>query len=140
MDIAHDRAGYYLCWGCLVWVPSIYTSPALYLVKQPVNLHPLIATAFFVAGACFDCVATQMIHGARVIGIGVACIYINYDADRQRQEFRATNGAAKVWGAPPKIIKAQYVTGAGETKTSLLLASGTRHKVHVYRGCSMHLW
>ncbi len=50
MDIAHDRAGYYLCWGCLVWVPSIYTSPALYLVKQPINLHPLLATAFFVAG------------------------------------------------------------------------------------------
>lgn len=22
MDIAHDRAGFYLCWGCLVWVPS----------------------------------------------------------------------------------------------------------------------
>lgn len=50
MDIAHDRAGYYLCWGCLVWVPSIYTSPALYLVKHPINLHPLLATAFFVAG------------------------------------------------------------------------------------------
>lgn len=54
MDIAHDRAGYYLCWGCLVWVPSIYTSPALYLVKQPINLHPLLATAFFVAGTLSD--------------------------------------------------------------------------------------
>ena len=21
MDIMHDRAGYYLCWGCLCWVP-----------------------------------------------------------------------------------------------------------------------
>ena len=28
MDIAHDRAGYYLCWGCLNWVPAIYTSQA----------------------------------------------------------------------------------------------------------------
>ena len=27
----HDRAGYYICWGCLVWVPSVYTSPALFL-------------------------------------------------------------------------------------------------------------
>jgi hypothetical protein len=21
IDIMHDRAGYYICWGCLVWVP-----------------------------------------------------------------------------------------------------------------------
>ena len=25
MDIQHDRAGYYLCWGCLVYLPCIYT-------------------------------------------------------------------------------------------------------------------
>ena len=31
-------AGYYLCWGCMVWVPCIYTSPAMYLVHHPVNL------------------------------------------------------------------------------------------------------
>ncbi|PPD83033.1 hypothetical protein GOBAR_DD20021 [Gossypium barbadense] len=38
MDIAHDRAGFYICWGCLVWVPSVYTSPGMYLVNHPVNL------------------------------------------------------------------------------------------------------
>ncbi|KAI3841826.1 hypothetical protein MKX03_032163 [Papaver bracteatum] len=38
MDIAHDRAGFYICWGCLVWVPSNYTSPGAYLVNHPVNL------------------------------------------------------------------------------------------------------
>ncbi|TQD99106.1 hypothetical protein C1H46_015307 [Malus baccata] len=38
MDIAHDRAGFYICWGCLVWVPSIYTSPGMYLVNHPINL------------------------------------------------------------------------------------------------------
>ncbi|RWW87507.1 hypothetical protein BHE74_00003658 [Ensete ventricosum] len=31
-------AGFYICWGCLVWVPSIYTSPGMYLVNHPVNL------------------------------------------------------------------------------------------------------
>lgn len=31
-------AGFYICWGCLVWVPSIYTSPGMYLVKHPVDL------------------------------------------------------------------------------------------------------
>lgn len=32
MDIQHDRAGYYICWGCLVWLPMIYTSQAFFLV------------------------------------------------------------------------------------------------------------
>ena len=28
IDIMHDRAGYYICWGCLVWVPvSVFLCP-----------------------------------------------------------------------------------------------------------------
>ena len=68
MDIQHDRAGYYICWGCLVWVPSLYTSHAMFLVKHPMVLGPYLTAAIFAAG--------------------VACIYINYDSDRQRQVFR----------------------------------------------------
>ncbi len=41
------------------------------------------------------------------------------------QVFRATNGKALVWGKPPQIISAKYITGDGKQKTSLLLASGT---------------
>lgn len=40
MDIMHDRAGYYICWGCLVWVPSVYTSPALFLTQVPLTFKP----------------------------------------------------------------------------------------------------
>jgi hypothetical protein len=65
MDIAHDRAGYYLCWGCLVWVPAVYTSPTLFLVSHPVRWGAPAAAAIAAAGA--------------------AAIYINYDSDRQRQ-------------------------------------------------------
>ena len=65
MDIAHDRAGYYLCWGCLNWVPAIYTSQPLFLASNPYQLHPFLALVIFVAGA--------------------ASIYINWDCDRQRQ-------------------------------------------------------
>ena len=43
---------------------------------------------------------------------------------RQRQEFRATNGRAKVWGREPRFIEAKYTTADGEERTSLLLASG----------------
>ncbi len=65
MDIAHDRAGYYLCWGCLNWVPAIYTSPALYLVEKPIQWSTPAAIAIAMAGTL--------------------AIYINYDSDRQRQ-------------------------------------------------------
>ena len=41
------------------------------------------------------------------------------------QVFRATNGQKPlIGGKPPLKIKAQYTTGDGETKTSLLLISG----------------
>jgi 7-dehydrocholesterol reductase len=70
MDIQHDRAGYYICWGCLNWVPSLYTSHAMFLVKHPMVLGPYLTAAVFLAG--------------------VTCIYINYDSDRQRQVFRYT--------------------------------------------------
>ena len=65
MDIAHDRAGYYICWGCLVWVPSVYAGMALYLGGHPRDLGTPLAAACLAAG--------------------LAAIWINYDADRQRQ-------------------------------------------------------
>jgi len=51
-------------------------------------------------------------------------VWINYDADRQRQEFRATEGKAPVWGRASEFIVAHYVTEAGDKKQSLLLVSG----------------
>ncbi|CAA6671151.1 unnamed protein product [Spirodela intermedia] len=82
MDIAHDRAGFYICWGCLVWVPSVYTSPGMYLVNHPVNL-----------GLSVTC----SVDPRR----GLLCIYINYDCDWQRQHFRKTNGRCSIWGKTP---------------------------------------
>ncbi|KAL5758738.1 hypothetical protein ACOSP7_021349 [Xanthoceras sorbifolium] len=109
MDIAHDRAGFCICWGWLVWVLSIYTSPGLYLVNHPVHLGTQLALYILVAG--------------------VLCKYVNYDCDRQRQEFRRTNGKCLVWGkAPPKIV-ASYTTSSGEMKTILLLTSGCLHVI-----------
>lgn len=88
MDIQHDRAGYYLCWGCMVWVPSMYTMHTLYMVEHPVVLSVPMAAAIFAAG--------------------LASIYINWDCDRQRQEFRGSGGRARVWGKEPDFITARY--------------------------------
>ncbi|XP_062113217.1 7-dehydrocholesterol reductase-like [Humulus lupulus] len=59
-----------------------------------------------------------------ILVAGILCIYINYDCDRQRQEFRRTNGKALVWGKAPSKITATYTTTTGETKSSILLTSG----------------
>jgi len=104
LDIMHDRAGFYICWGCLVWVPSVYTSSTLYLVDHPNHLGLPLAAAIFV--------------------LGTAAIFTNYAADAQRQRVRATNGKTTVWGKPPVLVVGHYVTEKGEPKESLLLASG----------------
>ncbi len=111
LDIMHDRAGYYICWGCMVWVPGIYTSPTMYLVYHPNQLNAWLAATIFILGAL--------------------SILINYLADRQRQLVRATSGDCKIWGRKPDITIASYYTDTGERKESILLHSGwwgiTRH-------------
>ena len=109
MDIQHDRAGYYICWGCLVWVPAVYASPALYIasVKPAVTLGAPVSATFLI--------------------LGLLSIWINYDSDRQRQTFRSTDGKALVWGKKPVIVHAEYRVLKNDrwvTKKSILLASG----------------
>jgi len=104
MDIMHDRAGYYICWGCLVWVPGVYTSPTLYLVNHPNHLSTAWALFILVAGVTF--------------------VMVNYFADRQRQKVRETNGKCTVWGKEPEFTIANYVTEKGEAKQNILLSSG----------------
>lgn len=91
MDIAHDRAGYYLCWGCLNWVPGVYTSQALYLTNHPNTLSTAMALTTLLLGALM--------------------IYINWEADVQRQTFRESNGRCRIWGKKPLFIIAKYKTG-----------------------------
>lgn len=124
LDIMHDRAGYYICWGCLVWVPCIYTSPSMYLVLHPIHLNYWLASFIVLAGVC--------------------CILINYLADRQRQQVRATNGQCKVWGKKPVTTLATYQTIQGEIKQNLILASGwwgiTRHFHYVPEILAAFFW
>ncbi len=104
LDIMHDRAGFYICWGCLVWVPSVYTSPILYLVNHPNHLGAVLASS--------------------ILALGALCILINYQADRQRQKMRATNGNCTIWGKQARYTVATYITDEGIEKKNLLLVSG----------------
>ena len=104
LDVMHDRFGFYICWGVMVWVPAIYSLPAQYLVLHP---NPLSWPAAV---------------GLLLLGFGA--VYINYAADAQRQRVRATDGAPSVWGKPPALIRASYSTADGKKHENLLLASG----------------
>jgi 7-dehydrocholesterol reductase len=104
MDIQHDRAGYYLCWGCLVWVPAVYTSHSFYLVEHCPEWTPGSAFLLFLAGALM--------------------VFVNYDSDNQRYVFRQSNGDCKIWGKKPNRIEAEYTTSDGSVKKSLLLLDG----------------
>ena len=88
----------------MVWLPSVYTSPTLFLVNHPNHLGTYACLAIFAAG--------------------MLCIFINYLADRQRQYVRNKNGECTIWKKKPDLIFANYKTEWGEEKQSLLLASG----------------
>jgi 7-dehydrocholesterol reductase len=103
-DIQHDRFGFYLAWGGVVWLPFMYTLPAAYLVTNPVELSPEAALA--------------------VLGLGLAGYALFLSANRQRSRFRATGGRASVWGAAPRAILARYLTADGRVHDTALLASG----------------
>ena len=122
MDIQHDRAGYYLCWGCMCFLQTLYTSHTFYLTEHPVMLGTPLALAIFAAGAL--------------------CIFINYDCDRQRAAFRA-NPKIKIWGAEDQYIRAKYRTEKG-IKDSTLLYSGwwgmARHFHYVFEILASFFW
>jgi 7-dehydrocholesterol reductase len=107
IDIMYDRAGYMICWGCLVWVPGFYTLSTLYLVNHPIHL------------GCFNSIC--------ILILGAGSIIMNYYADLQRQIVRQTNGKCLIFGKPPLLIEAEYTTintQGEETHKSLLLCSG----------------
>jgi 7-dehydrocholesterol reductase len=124
LDIMHDRAGFYICWGCLVWVPAIYTASTLYLVEHPNELGWLVSVALILLGAL--------------------AILVSVLADTERRRVRDTNGETTVWGRPPVILRAPYTDERGVRRESLLLASGfwglSRHFHYVPEVLASFFW
>lgn len=124
LDISHDRAGFYICWGCMVWVPGLYTSATQYLVHHPISLGLPFATTIMLLGSL--------------------CVVITYLADAQRQGVRDTHGRSLVWGRPPRLIHARFTTDTGETGQNILLTSGwwgiSRHFHYLTEVLGAFLW
>jgi 7-dehydrocholesterol reductase len=106
IDIMQDRAGYYICWGCLVYLPTVYTSMSVYMVDHD------------------DWLEDRPIQAQVIILLGLLSIWCNYDADQMRVDFRKAKGKCNIWGAPAEYITATYTTADGESRKSLLLVSG----------------
>ncbi|HXJ78711.1 MAG TPA: DUF1295 domain-containing protein [Candidatus Methylomirabilis sp.] len=95
MDIRHEKFGWMLCWGDLVWVPFTYTLQAQYLAHHPHSL-PVWAV-----------VAITLLN--------LAGYAVFRRSNLQKHRFRA-HPEASIWGRPPESIRTR--SGA------LLLASG----------------
>lgn len=104
LDIMHDRFGFYICWGICALLPALYPVSSLYLTEHAGHV--------------------PVVTGVAVFAAGVTAIWINYQADRQRQLTRASNGECEIWGRKPTIIRARYVPTDGEERESILLVSG----------------
>lgn len=65
-------AGFYETWGCLAWVPAVYTLHLRACVLQPSELSWSVASAIF--------------------ALSVVGVVGNYLADKQRDEFRQCAG------------------------------------------------
>ena len=77
IDMHHDRFGFYLAWGSAVWIPFVYTLQAAYLARHPVRLSP-----------------AAMVGILALAGAGYA---IFLSANRQRDRFRRSDGAIRIW-------------------------------------------
>jgi steroid 5-alpha reductase family enzyme len=94
-DIKHEKFGWMLAWGDLVWVPFTYTIQAYYLVD---HLHALSPAAT-----------------AGIVALNLAGYVVFRASNIQKHRFRR-DPARAVWGRP-----AEYIPTA---QGSLLLTSG----------------
>lgn len=88
-DIKHERFGWMLCWGDLVWVPFTYTLQALYLVHHPHEL-PIWGIA-------------------AIVLLNMAGYGIFRGANIQKHRFR-NNPDRPIWGKPPEYITTKHGT------------------------------
>jgi 7-dehydrocholesterol reductase len=105
IDIQHDRFGFYLAWGSVVWLPFTYTLPAAYLVEHPVELSPHSAAA--------------------ILALGLVGYAIFLSANRQRDRFRRAGvGHVRIGGREATFVPARYVSDDGRVHDTRLLTSG----------------
>ena len=102
LDITLDRAGYYICWGCLVFLPSLYTYSTYYLINQKGDISKNVALIILLLGIYFT--------------------YKNYDVDRQKEIFKKHKENSIINGKKAKYMDVKYERDGKEVDSKLLLS------------------
>lgn len=108
IDIALEHFGWYLAWGITTWLPVTYTLQARVLASIAVP----------------SVLSESGLFAAFSVALGLAGYIVFRSANNCRTNFRASKGAALVWGRPARYVTAHYETADGRKHSSLLLASG----------------
>ena len=123
LDITLDRAGYYLCWGCLVFIPSMYTFTTYYLINNKPEISELTALIIFALGLYFT--------------------YKNYEVDYQKELFKRDKENTLIDGEKCEYLPVSYEKN-GKTVDSKLLLSGhwgfSRHTNYTYELLTALTW
>ncbi|KAF8541847.1 ergosterol biosynthesis ERG4/ERG24 [Trichophaea hybrida] len=130
IDICHDHYGFYLAWGSMVWLPTMYTLQSQYLALYPSSLSTLTTSI--------------------LLFTGIASYIVFRSINHQKDLSRRTSGNCVIWGKPAEFITARYTTEDGKEHQSILLCSGwwgvVRHANYTadlvlsYCGCAAAGW
>lgn len=104
MDIAWDRAGFYICWGCIAFVIVGFNTPTIYLALHNVEISYWYCVACIIAGVFFT--------------------WLTYWADMQKEITREKEGKCLVFGKKADIMWAKYTVGDEEERQNILLLNG----------------
>ena len=104
LDICHDHYGFYLGWGSMAALPTIYTMQCQYLARHPKNLSLLWVTM--------------------TLALGLGGYAIFRSANHQKDIIRKSNGQCKIWGKTPEYMRFSYKTEDGKEHESIILCSG----------------
>uniref|UniRef100_A0AC35UFG6 7-dehydrocholesterol reductase n=1 Tax=Rhabditophanes sp. KR3021 TaxID=114890 RepID=A0AC35UFG6_9BILA len=105
LDAQNDKAGFYRIWGVLVFMPTIYTTPITLAAKVSKG-----GNVFF--------------YNMTILTVGLMAQWITAAIDRQKYNFRLSQGRCKIWGYDPFFIVAKSRKENGDIHTSLILGSG----------------
>jgi 7-dehydrocholesterol reductase len=123
LDITLDRAGYYICWGCLVFLPSLYTYSTYYLINQKGDISKKVSLLILILGIYFT--------------------YKNYDVDRQKEIFKKDKENSIINGKKAKYMDVKYEKDGNEVDSKLLLSGDwgiTRHNNYTYEILTSAMW
>ncbi|KAL6044911.1 7-dehydrocholesterol reductase [Balamuthia mandrillaris] len=114
LDIMLDHFGFYLCYGSCVGIPFTYTLQCYYLASMSDPTKS--ASSLIINWEGWQALA--------ILLLGLSSYVLFRLSNNQRLAFRASGGRSKIWGRPPRFVRAPYRTASGECRENLLLASG----------------